>query len=69
MAREVLALAYSAHDRPLEARDLLMQQIADGRVSSLTRARAQIMLQTVKGGLIGLPEANDQTETEAKGDN
>ena len=69
MAREVLALAYSAHDKPLEARDLLMQQIADGRVSSLTRARAEIMLQTVNGGLIGLPEANDEPETEAKGDN
>ena len=69
MAREVLALAYSAHDRPLEARDLLMQQIADGRVSSLTRARAEIMLQTVNGGLIGLPEANAEPETEAKGDN
>jgi len=69
MAREVLALAYSAHDKPLEARDLLMQQIADGRVSSLTRARAEIMLQTVKGGLVDLPKANDEPEAEAKADN
>ena len=69
MAREVMALAYSAHDKPLEARGLLMQQIADGRVSSLTRARAEIMLHTVNVGLISLPEANDEPETEAKGDN
>ena len=69
MAREVLALAYSAHDKPLEARDLLMQQIADGQVSSLTRARAEIMLQTVKGGLVDLPKTNDEPEAEAKGDN
>lgn len=64
MAREVMALAYSAHDKPLEARDLLMRQIADAGVSSLSRARAEIMLQTVKGGLIDLPEA----VTEEKGD-
>ena len=69
MAREVLALAYSAHDKPLEARDLLMQQIADGRVSSLTRARAEIMLQTVRGGLIDLPVANDEPTAEAEGKN
>lgn len=69
MAREVLALAYSAHDKPLEARDLLMQQIADGRVSSLTRARAEIMLQTVRGGLIDLPVANDEPTAKAEGEN
>lgn len=64
MAREVLALAYSAHDKPLEARDLLQQQIADGNVSSLSRARAQVMLQTVRGGLIALPEAVDEPAAE-----
>ena len=69
MAREVLALAYSAHDKPLKARDLLMQQIADGRVSSLTRTRAEIMLQTVRGGLIDLPVANDEPTAEAEGKN
>ena len=64
MAREVMALAYSAHDKPLEARDLLMRQVADAGVSSMSRARAEIMLQTVKGGLIDLPE----TVAEEKGD-
>lgn len=56
MAREVMALAYMAHDKPLEARDLLMQQIADPSVNSLSRDRAEIMLQSVKGGLLSLPE-------------
>jgi hypothetical protein len=60
MAREVMALAYSVHDKPLEARDLLMQQIADFGVTSLTRARAEIMLQTVNGGLIDLPETEEE---------
>jgi hypothetical protein len=64
MAREVMALAYSAHDKPLDARDLLMQQIADGNASSLSRARAEIMLQTVRGSLIALPEAADEPEAE-----
>ncbi|MCH1542069.1 MAG: tetratricopeptide repeat protein [Alphaproteobacteria bacterium] len=59
MAREVMALAYSAHDNPLEARDLLMQQIADGSVNSLARDRATIMLQSVRGGLLALPEADE----------
>ena len=63
MAREIMALAYSAHDKPLEARDLLMQQIADGSANSLARDRASIMLQSVKGGLLALPEVE-----EAEGD-
>ena len=56
MAREIMALAYMAHDKPLEARDLLLQQIADPLVNSLSRDRAEIMLQSVKGGLLSLPE-------------
>ena len=63
MAREIMALAFSAHDQPLEARDLLMQQIGDSSVNSLARDRASIMLQSVKGGLLALPEVE-----EAKGD-
>ena len=65
MAREVMALAYMAHDKPLEARDLLMQQIADPSVNSLSRDRAEIMLQSVKGGLLSLPE---ELSEEEKGD-
>ena len=64
MAREVMALAYSAHDKPLEARDLLMQQIADGKVSPLSRARAEVMLQTVRAGLIALPGVSTEQEAE-----
>ena len=63
MAREIMALAFSAHDQPLEARDLLMQQIGDSSVNSLARDRASIMLQSVKGGLLALPEVE-----EAEGD-
>jgi hypothetical protein len=59
MAREIMALAFSAHDQPLEARDLLMQQIGDSSVNSLARDRASIMLQSVKGGLLALPEVEE----------
>ncbi|NCF78711.1 MAG: tetratricopeptide repeat protein, partial [Alphaproteobacteria bacterium] len=62
-AREIMALAFSAHDQPLEARDLLMQQIGDSSVNSLARDRASIMLQSVKGVLLALPEVE-----EAEGD-
>ena len=41
-----------------------MQQIADDNVSSLSRARAEVMLQTVRGGLIALPEAAAKPEAE-----
>lgn len=68
MAREVMALAYSSHDKPLEARDLLMQQIGDAGVSSLSRARAEIMLQNVKGGLLALPLPLPEADAEEKGD-
>lgn len=64
MAREVMALAYSAHDKPLEARDLLMQQMTDNSVNSLARDRAQIMLQNVKGGLLALPEVKEDEGAE-----
>lgn len=53
MARETMALAYMANDKPLEARDLFREQLADPSVTSLTRERAMIMLQTVSGALTG----------------
>jgi hypothetical protein len=40
-----------------------MQQIGDSSVNSLARDRASIMLQSVRGGLLALPEVE-----EAKGD-
>lgn len=68
MAREVMALAYTVHDKALEARDLLLQQIADDGVSGLSRARAEIMLQSVRGGLVSLPMP-DENVSEDKQEN
>jgi len=68
MAREVMALAYTVHDKPLEARDLLLQQIADDGVSGLSRARAEIMLQSLRGGLVSLPMP-DENVSEDKQEN
>lgn len=53
MARETMALAYMANDKPLDARDLFREQLADPAVTSLTRERASIMLQAVSGALTG----------------
>lgn len=52
MARETMALAYMAHDKPLMARDLFKQQLVDPAVTSLTRERASIMLQIVGAALV-----------------
>ena len=43
MARETMALAYMQNDLPLKARELFRAQIADPKVTSLTRERATIM--------------------------
>lgn len=51
MARETMALAYMQNDLPLKARELFRAQIADPKVTSLTRERATIMLQTVSAAL------------------
>ncbi|MCH1568133.1 MAG: hypothetical protein L7U47_01820 [Alphaproteobacteria bacterium] len=45
-----------------------MQQIGDAGVSSLSRARAEIMLQNVKGGLLALPLPLPEADAEEKGD-
>jgi hypothetical protein len=48
--------------------DLLLQQIADDGVSGLSRARAEIMLQSVRGGLVSLPMP-DENVSEDKQEN
>ena len=63
MARETMALAYMAHDKPLLARDLFKKQLADPSVTSLTRERATIMLQIVGGALLNT--ASDAAAAEA----
>lgn len=51
MARETMALAYMSYDKPLKARELFKAQIGDARVTSLTRERASIMLESLSGAL------------------
>lgn len=51
MARETMALAYMTYDKPLKARELFKAQIGDPRVTSLTRERASIMLESLAGVL------------------
>lgn len=56
MAREVLALAYIANDKPLEARAELKALQNDPLASSLSKERADIMLTSLRGLLLS-PEA------------
>lgn len=54
-ARETMALAYMAYDEPLKARELFQIQIADPTISSLTRERAGILLQSLRPVLTPMP--------------
>ena len=51
MAREVLALAYIANDKPLEARSELIKLRDDAATGGLTRERVGIMLTSLRGQL------------------
>jgi hypothetical protein len=66
VARETMALAYIRDDRPLEARDLLLAQLTSADASSLSRERANIMLQKISSSLVSAPiaEAAQQGDTE-----
>jgi hypothetical protein len=57
MARETMALAYMVNDKPLKARELFKAQIGDARVTSLSRERASIMLESLTGALTPPPAA------------
>ncbi len=55
MARETMALAYMTYDKPLKARELFKAQIGDARVTSLTRERASLILESLSGVLTPSP--------------
>lgn len=61
MAREILALAYMANDKPLEARSELLKLQSDAGATSLTRDRAGIILAGLRGQLISPPAAVEET--------
>lgn len=64
MARETLALAYMGNDLPLKARELFRAQLNDPTISSLTRERASIMLQSVSASLTDIPAPSQETADE-----
>jgi hypothetical protein len=65
MARETMALAYMSYDKPLKSRELFKAQIGDVRVTSLTRERASIMLESLSGALTS-PVADIPAASKAK---
>lgn len=64
MAREVLALAYIANDKPLEARAELKKLQDDAATGYLTKERVNIMLTSLRGHLLS-PQPKAEAE---KGD-
>lgn len=67
MARETMAMAYMAHDKPLQARDQFKAQLADPQISTLTGERANIMLQSLGAVLTPPPPAALSTDADANG--
>jgi len=67
MAREVLALAYIANDKPLEARAELKRLQNDQATGSLTRERVDIILTSLRGQLVS-PEAPAAADDAEEGD-
>lgn len=65
-ARETMALAYMRDDKLLDARELWLAQIADTNASSLTRERAEIMLQKISTALVSPADTAAQDEAEGK---
>ncbi len=61
MAREVLALAYIANDKPLEARSELIKLRDDPTTGGLTRERVIIMLTSLRGQLLS-PQPQEPAE-------
>ena len=66
MAREVLALAYIANDKPLEARAELKKLEGDAATRTLTRERVSIILNSLRGELVSPPVEPDAAEKAAE---
>jgi hypothetical protein len=70
MAREVLALAYIANDKPLEARAELKQLQDDAATGYLTKERVAIILASLRGQLLSpeAPATDEQAAEEGDGE-